>query len=123
MLHNDNLLTLKEMDIYSMSLFILYKLTKIPEYSIASELPYVLNKNDLFNFCNLFGGQTIRIPTLNEIFSVMNLVLLYQYVEIDKIDFDDAIAQIGIKSSELRNIRLAYAKIKEVLKDYKFDRN
>ena len=123
MLHNDNLLTLKEMDIYSMSLFILYKLTKIPEYSIASELPYVLNKNDLVNFCNLFGGQTIRIPTLNEIFSVMNLVLLYQYVEIDKIDFDDAIAQIGFKSSELRNIKLAYAKIKEVLKDYKFDRN
>ena len=75
------------------------------------------------HFYNLFGGQTIRIPTLNEIFSVMNLVLLYQYVEIDKIDFDDAIAQIGFKSSELRNIKLAYAKIKEVLKDYKFDRN
>lgn len=121
--HNDNLLTLREMDVYSMSLFILYKLTQIPEYSITSELPYVLKKEDLFNFCNLFGGQTIRVPTLDELFSVMNLVLLYQYVEIDKIPYDDAISQIGFKSSELRNVKVAYNKMREVLKDYKFDRH
>lgn len=123
MSHNDNITTLREMDIYSMALFILYRLTLVPEYSVLSELPYVLDKQDLFNFCNLFGGQTIKVPTLDEVFSIMNVILLYQYVEIDGVPYDDAVAQIGFKSSELRNLKIAYGKVKEVLNGYKFNRS
>ena len=54
----------KDKDTYSLAMFILYKLTNIPEYSINGELPYILDKKNLLNFCNYFGGRTIRVPTL-----------------------------------------------------------
>ena len=53
---------LKEQDWYSMALFCLYKLIEVPEYSSLGELPYVLDKENLLNLCEYFGGQTIKIP-------------------------------------------------------------
>ena len=113
---------LKDTDVYSLSMFVLYKLTDIPEYSINGELPYILDKKSLLNFCNYFGGRTIKVPTINELYSIMYLVLLYQYTKIDGISYDDAIKLIGYKSSELRNVKSAYNKVCEVLDRYDFKR-
>lgn len=115
-----NLKDLKSMDIYSMSMFILYKLTNIDEYSILGELPYILDKDSLLNFCNYFGGRTIKVPTLNELHSVMYLVLLYQYTKIDNVPYNEAVKMIGFKSSELRNVKISYNKICEILDKYQF---
>lgn len=112
----------KETDIYSLSMFVLYKLTDIPEYSINGELPYILDKKSLLNFCNYFGGRTIRVPTLSELYSIMYLVLLYQYTKIDKMEYKDAIKIIGFKPSELRKVKTAYNKVCEVLDKYDFKR-
>lgn len=113
---------LKEDDIYSMSMFLIYKLIDIPEYSINGELPYILDKNSLLNFCNYFGGRTIRVPTIKEIYSTMCLVLLYQYTKIDGIDYDEAFRLIGFKNSEIKTVRTAYNKLCEVLDKYEFSK-
>lgn len=115
-----NLKDLKDVDVYSMSMFILYKLTDVTEYSIMGELPYILDKKNLLNFCNYFGGRTIKVPTLNELYSIVYLVLLYQYTKIDNIPYDEAIKLIGFKSSELRNVKSSYNKICDVLEKYNF---
>ena len=115
-----DLKNLKEPDIYSASMFILYKLIDIEEYSIIGELPYILDKTNLLNFCNYFGGQTIKVPTLNELYSIINIVLLYQYVNIDKIDYDTAINMLGYKQSELSKVKKTYLKVCDVLNNYKF---
>ena len=62
---NSNLNTLKERDVYSLLLFCLYKLSDIPEYSSLSELVYVMDKKNFLNFCEYFGGQTIKVPTID----------------------------------------------------------
>lgn len=115
--------TLKDVDIYSMSMFVLYKLTSIPEYSVVGELPYILDKKNLLDFCNYFGGRTIKVPTLNELHSMMYLLLLYQYTKIEGKSYDEAIKLIGYKSSELRSVKTAYNRVCEVLDKYNFGRS
>lgn len=118
-----NINCLKDTDIYSLSMFALYKLTDIKEYSLVGELPYILDKTNLLNFCNYFGGRTIKVPTLDELHSMMYLVLLYQYTKIDGKSYDEAIKLIGFRSSELRKVKTAYNKVCKVLDKYNFGRN
>jgi hypothetical protein len=113
----------KDKDTYSLAMFILYKLTNIPEYSINGELPYILDKKNLLNFCNYFGGRTIRVPTLTELYSIMNLILLYQYVKIDGMEYNEAISTIGYASSELKKVKAAFNALCKVLDKYDFKRN
>lgn len=112
----------KDTDIYSLSMFVLYKLTEIPEYSIMGELPYILDKKNLLDFCNYFGGRTIKVPTLNELHSIMYLLLLYQYTKIEGKPYDEAVSLIGYKSTELRHVKSAYNKLCAILDKYKFGR-
>lgn len=111
---------LKETDIYSILLFAIYKLMPIPEYASLSEMTYVLDKENLLNLCEMFGGQTIRIPTIEELESLVYSLLLYQYVKLDKMDYDAAINLIGHESKELRAVKANYRKLCEVLSDYEF---
>ncbi len=113
---------LKGADIYSLVLFSLFKLVDSPEYSTIGELPYILDKKNLLNLCTYFGGRTIKIPTVAELYSVMNVLLLYQYVKVDGIDYDEAVAKIGYKQSELNNIKKFYNSICDILDNYNFNR-
>lgn len=113
-----NLKDLKDIDLYSLNLFTLYKLTDIPEYTTISELPYILDRENMLKLCQYFGGRTIRIPTLEEIHSLMYLLLLYQYVNIDKIPYEEAIDLIGYRNKNLKKLKIAYDKLCEVLDVY-----
>lgn len=115
-----NLDSLKERDVYSLLLFCLYKLQEIPEYSSLSELVYVMDKSNFLNLCEYFGGQTLRIPTINEVESLMYSLLLYQYVNIDHIPYNKAIDIIGKESHELREVKKNYRNLCKVLENYTF---
>lgn len=109
---------LKDIDIYSLSMFTLYKLTEIPEYSTISELPYILDRDNMLKLCQYFGGRKIKIPTVEELHSMMYLLLLYQYVNIDNIEYDEAVRMIGYESRNLRQVKAAYTKLCKVLDKY-----
>lgn len=111
---------LKQTDIYSLMLFALYKFIEIPEYSSLSEMAFILDKENLLNLCEYFGGQTIKIPTIKELESLTYSLLLYQLVDIDKINYDDAINMIGHESRDLREVKNNYRKLVEVLSKYEF---
>lgn len=113
-----DLTTLKDVDIYSLSMFALYKLIDIPEYSAISELPYILDKKNMLKLCEYFGGRTIRIPSVDELNSLMNLLLLYQYVNIEGMEYQDAVKLIGYNSRELRKVKSIYNKLCNILSDY-----
>ena len=110
--------SLKEQDTYSLMLFCLYKLSNIPEYSSLSELIYVLDRENFLGLCEYFGGQTITIPTIKQLESLMYSLLLYQYVHVDHMDYDKALEIIGHKSNELREVKTNYKKLCEILKEY-----
>ena len=116
----NNIENLKQTDFYSLLLFSLFKMTEVPEYSSLSQLAYVLDKDNLLNLCEYFGGQTITIPTTKELESLVYSLLLYQYVKIDKMDYEEAIELIGHESCELRQVKKRYHALCKVMDKYTF---
>lgn len=113
---------LKDVDIYSIMLFTLFKMKDVPEYSTLSELAYLLDKESLLTLCEYFGGTTIKIPTIDELEMMVYTMILYQYVNIEGMPYSKAVEIIGHKSNDLRGVKSAYTKLCEVLKKYKFSR-
>ena len=117
----DELLKLKQTDIYSLMLFALFKIKDIPEYSSLSELVYILDKESLLKLCEYFGGTTIKIPTIDELETVLYALILYQYVNIEKIEFNQALEMTTEKTSEIRKVRDTYNELLVLLDKYTFN--
>lgn len=118
----EELAKLKDVDVYSLILFAMFKLRDVPEYASLSELVYILDKDSLLKLCEYFGGLTLKIPTIDELESIIYSLVLYQFVNIDEMDYDKAVKIIGHKSDKLRQIKKDYAKICEILDKYDFSR-
>ena len=109
---------LKQVDIWSLMLFVLYNFQKIPEYSALSELSYVLDQKNLLKLCEYFGGQTIKIPTIDELEQLLYGMLLYQYVDIEKLSEKDALSLIRVDKNHEKTILSSYKCIKNVVSNY-----
>ena len=108
----DNLSTA---DIYSLMLFVLYKSTEIPEYSSLSQLAYILDKDSLLKLCEFYGGLTIKIPTVQELDSLLQGLLLFQLVDIEKENLEEMSSKFD------KETLTTYQHIKEILKNYSFN--
>lgn len=117
----EELAKLNDVDIYSLIMFALYKMKDIPEYSTLSELAYLLDKDSLLKLCEYFGGLTIKIPTVDELESIVYSLVLYQWVNIDGMDYDKAVQMIGCKSSDLRTVKSNYLSMCKILQNYTFE--
>ena len=102
----DSVESLKETDIYSLMLFSLYKMRDIPEYSTLSELVYILDKKNLLNFLECFGGMTITIPTQNELKIIINALLLYQLVDVENKDYNKSLNSLDVKAFNKKDIEV-----------------
>jgi acid stress-induced BolA-like protein IbaG/YrbA len=111
---------LKSVDIYSLLMFVLFKVKDVKEYSTMSELCYLLDKNNFLKLCEYFGGLTITIPTIDEVEELIMSLLLYQQVDIDGQDYDTVLEDMCKKSTNMKKIKANYAELKEVLKNYEF---
>ena len=109
---------LKKIDIWSLMLFVLYNFQKISEYSAISELAYVLDEKNMLKLCEYFGGQTLKIPTVDELEITLYAMLLYQYIDIENMQEEDAIASITIDKSLVKSVKSCYTTLKSVLKNY-----
>ena len=116
------ILKLKQKDIYTLLLFVLFKLRDIPEYSTLSELAYILDRKNLLQLCEYFGGLTIKIPTIIELESIVYSLTLYQYINIEGKTMDEAIKLIGKPANvDISNIKSDYFKIAAIMEEYSFD--
>ena len=109
---------LKKVDIWSLMLFVLCNFQKVPEYSAISELAYVLDQKNMLKLCEYFGGQTIRIPTIDELEITLYAMLLYQYIDIERMSEKDALDLIRVDKDLLKPIKSCYATVKDVLSKY-----
>ena len=114
----EELTKLKKIDIWSLMLFVLCNFQKIPEYSSISELAYVLDEKNMLKFCEYFGGQTIHVPTIDELENTLYAMLLYQYIEIEHMSEDDAYVTINVDKEKLKSIKTCYKTLKTVLSEY-----
>lgn len=117
----DALSRLTKPDIYSLMLFVLFKLKDTNEYSSLSQLSYILDKDSLLKLCEFYGGTTITIPTIEDLEAVFNALLLYQEVNIEKQDFDKMIDKRDLQRSEKRKLLDCYDVVVDVLKNYDFN--
>lgn len=119
----DNLNTMHLSDIYSLMLFILYKVQDIPDYAVLSELCYLLDGSNLTRLLTYFAGKTVTFPTEADFVIVTNALLLYQYINLDgesltnaQLKLTDLTAKQKEKTTEL------YLKLLPVMKQYNIDR-
>ena len=103
-----------------MMLFSLYLIRDIPEYAALSELIGVLDKDNFLRLCEYFGGLSIKIPTIEELEDMLYGLLLFQLVDIEKIDYDEAMSIFKEKNLNLKKVRADYNKIKSILNTFEF---
>lgn len=111
---------LEQPDIYSLLLFSIYKLYDVPEYSTLSELVYTLDKKNLYNFLSMYGGLTIKIPTLQELQKMLDALLLYQLIHFEKMESKDALKQFSNIIYSQKELLERYKTLEGVLSQYNF---
>ena len=111
---------LKDQDLWSIMLFVLYKVREVPEYSALSELAYILDKKNMLKLCEYFGGCTITIPKIEELENMIYGLLLYQYTGVEHILFEDAVELISKNNVDISAVKASYHKIRAVLENYDF---
>lgn len=118
-----NLNSLQLSDVYSLMLFVLYKLQDVPEYAVLSELCYLLDGANMTRLLTYFAGKTIQIPTAEEFSRVANAMLLYQYINIDGMSLVEAQAKLGKQNAKQKDATIdLYLKLLPVMKQYKIDK-
>lgn len=111
-------------DIYSLMLFILYKVQDIPEYAVVSELCYLLDSRSLTRLFAYFAGKTITIPTAEEFKVLTSALLLYQKINLDGKSFADAQAELkDLTAKQKTEVTDLYLKIIPIINDYNINRN
>lgn len=118
-----NLDNLEKRDVFSVATALLYTLKDVPKYRTTSELFYLLDYDNFLKLIKYFGGKEIRIPTAQEIDSLLNILLLYQYYDIEKLDWSTALARAGFTPDEGNKARKCLTIFRDLLKDVRVGRN
>lgn len=115
--------SLNKTDVYSLLLFTLYKMHDKPEYTALSELCYILDGDNLSKLLSYYGGMTIKIPTLREMRLMLQALLLFQYVNLEKGTFEEGLKVVTQNEFSETEIKNAYKSILEVVANYEFRRD
>jgi hypothetical protein len=119
-----NLNALHLSDIYSLMLFILFKVQDIPEYAVTSELCYLLDGANMTRLLTYFAGRTVTFPTESEMMIVTNALLMYQYINIDGETFTAAQNKLEkLSKKEKDAVTDLYVKLLPIMKQYNIDRS
>ena len=113
---------LDKKDIYSLILFILYRLKEIPEYSTLSELVYILDNENFIKLINYYGGKTIRIPKVDELSTILDALLVYEREQNTDLSLSDICKDIGISKKEIPEILKILQLIPQLIDNYDFKR-
>ena len=119
-----NLNSLHLSDIYSLMLFILFKVQDIPEYAVTSELCYLLDGANMTRLLTYFAGKTVTFPTESEMAIVTNALLMYQYINIDGDTFVAAQNKLGkLTNKDKEQVTELYVQLLPIMKQYNIDRS
>ena len=111
-------------DIYSLMLFVLFKVQEIPEYAVTSELCYLLDGANMTRLLTYFAGRTIKFPSESDLVVVTNALLMYQYINIDGETFVSAQNKLGeLTKKEQDRVTELYVQLLPIMKQYNIDRS
>lgn len=113
----ENLLNnVKDMgDLYFIVLLILSKMEGSSKYGLMSELAYLLDSQSFINLLWYYEGQTIRIPTRDELTEALQMMsIYYQYHLLGK-PWKDSLLAVGYPNDKKLHNR-TWTKYKRFLK-------
>ena len=118
-----NLNNLHLSDIYSLMLFVMYKLQDVPDFATLSELCYLLDGANLTRLLTYFAGKTLTIPTQEEFANMSKAMLLYQYINLDGNSLSEAQSKlVDVTPKQQDQILDLYLKIIPVMQQYNINR-
>lgn len=119
---NKKLESLTTEDVYSLLMFLLFKAEEVPEYAVLSRLAYLFDKEVLLTLCEMFGGMTIKFPTIGELENMLSALTVYTRIEVDKEEPKEVFKEVkkrckdkGTKSGDI--IKL-YNQLREIMSKY-----
>ena len=119
----NNINNLHLSDIYSLMLFIMYKVQEIPDYAVLSELCYLLDGSNMTRMLTYFAGRTVTFPTEKEMAIVTNALLMYQYINIDGESLTAAQNKLeNLTAKQKEEVIELYLKIIPIMRQYNIDR-
>ena len=110
----DSLNKLKERDIYSKILMILYKLKDDDKYSTLSSLVWALDKENLLAFLTIFEGVELKVPKITDLKLIVGALQVYQLVQFESKDLNDALKDVLTSEMSLEDLKDAYFRIRLV---------
>lgn len=120
----NNINNLHLSDIYSLMLFIMYKIQEIPDYAVLSELCYLLDGSNMTRMLTYFAGRTVTFPTEKEMAIVTNALLMYQYINIDGESLTAAQNKLEkLTAKQKEEVLELYLKILPIMRNYNIDRS
>lgn len=114
---------LDKQDIYSLILFTLYRLKDVSEYSVLSELVYILDEKSFSRFLSYFEGQTIKIPKIQDLKNIINALLFYERKSNTNLTDDEILADLNVSEKEKDTLYETINLISEIIKEYDFKRS
>ena len=111
---------LDKKDIYSLILFTLYRLKNVSEYSILSELIYLLDNKSFTNFLSYFEGQTIKVPKISDLTNIINALIFYERKINSKLADDEIFQSLGIQKNGRQEIINTLNLISSIIEEYDF---
>lgn len=119
-----NLNSLHLSDIYSLMLFVLFKVQEVPEYAVTSELCYLLDGANMTRLLTYFAGRTVTFPTEAEMSIMTNALLMYQYINVDGDTFTAAQNKLDkLTNKEKDKVTELYVQLLPIMKQYNIDRS
>ncbi len=110
----------KEQDVYALLCGYLFEFKNVPEYSVISELAYLLDRESFVNLIDYFEGQTFKVPTKKDFQNAVRTLLLLQYYEIEGRPWKDSLIAAGFDTSDGRAAQIQLKKLKTTLEKYNF---
>lgn len=114
---NESLKTMKENDVYSLILYAIYKGTQDPKYSTLCELIYTLDRKSLMKLCSIFGGCTIKIPTIDQLKVYSSALLVYNLIN-EGYTLKAALQATGLDLKKQAEVLDIYRTVEKVMEEY-----
>ena len=102
-----------ERDVFFLVQVALAQILNNPNLSTTAELFYFLDRTSLLNLLTYYGGQTITLPTKEEMLEALNYFTLYYYYEIKGLSFNEALDKTNLPKIHNRRYQVRYRRFME----------
>lgn len=117
--YKERLNALEMSDVYSLLLFVLYKMKDVPDYATLSAMCNIVDSRSLTRLLTYFAGKTVTFPTAAEMKTMADVLLIYNDVNLGGREFADAMADLqDVTKEEQEKITKLYLQVIDVMKDY-----